>query len=322
MKSQRARKQLTLMIIPEAHRNIIRFKLPNFSLYALPAAVLLVLIGSGLTVYGMHAAHQRSTAILQELHYDQKKMLEESVSEKTAELEKLHGELIELSEQTEQFKTRLKEVERLKTSIQDLTHTPTSSSKPAASSSVQAKGGVPKPVSNEQAEMLAETAKSDLAAINHEIDDLIDQLSDSRQKLIEADRLRRSTPSIWPVSSRVITSGFGLRKDPFTDLPAFHSGLDIAGRLNDPVYATADGVVRIAAWDNSYGNQVRIDHGNGIETDYYHLNKINVEQGQKVVKGQKIGQVGSTGRSTGTHLHYEVRINNVEVDPVPYLKSK
>lgn len=322
MKSQRARKRFTLMIIPEADRNIVKYKLPNFLLYAAPAAVLFVLIGSGLTVLGMQAAHLRSAAVIQERHHEEKTMLEETIVEKNAELEKLHSELIELSEQTEQFKTRLQEVKKLENSINKLTPSPLPGAKPSSLQPAKPMGGPQKPVTAGQAEQLVETTRSDLAAITDEADDLIGRLSDSRQKLAEADRLRKITPSIWPTSSRTITSGFGLRKDPITFEPSFHSGIDIAGRTNDPVYATADGIVESAGWDRSYGNQVRIAHGNGIETSYFHMSKIVVENGQQVTKGQKIGQVGSTGRSTGAHLHYEVRKNSAEVDPTPYLKSK
>jgi murein DD-endopeptidase MepM/ murein hydrolase activator NlpD len=98
-----------------------------------------------------------------------------------------------------------------------------------------------------------------------------------------------------------------------------HTGLDIDGELNDPVYATAEGKVLLAEWDGDHGNHILIDHTQGIKTQYLHLNKMLVSRGTKVLKGQLIGLVGSTGRSTGTHLHYEVRINDVPVNPRPYL---
>ncbi|WP_248928782.1 M23 family metallopeptidase [Paenibacillus hamazuiensis] len=325
MKPQRKREKLTLMIIPDASRSIVRFKLSPFSLYAVPAAALLVLTGSWLTVYELQAAHIRDSTALKEIHQDQEKALNETIMQKNAELDKLHSELIELSEQTEEFKLRLQEVKKLESSIQALTRGPISSTppkEPASSSPKGGTGGTAGQVTGEQADLLVETTRSDLSALTDEMNALIGHLSDSKEQLAEADRLRRITPSIWPSSSRTVTSGFGLRLDPFTQKPAFHSGLDIAGKLGDSVFATADGLVRETGSDSSYGNFVRIDHGGGIETFYGHLSRILTEPGQQVAKGQKIALVGSTGRSTGPHLHYEVRRNRVEIDPVPFLKSK
>jgi murein DD-endopeptidase MepM/ murein hydrolase activator NlpD len=126
-------------------------------------------------------------------------------------------------------------------------------------------------------------------------------------------------PSIWPVTG-VLRSGVGVRNNPFGGSSVeFHKGQDISAPTGTPVYATADGVVVIARWVKGYGNGIYIDHGNGISTRYGHLSRIDVVAGQTVKRGEHLGLVGSTGRSTGPHLHYEVRINGEPTNPVPYL---
>lgn len=130
-------------------------------------------------------------------------------------------------------------------------------------------------------------------------------------------------PSDKPIPSGVaFTSGFGVRSDPFGRGHAMHAGIDLSGPLGTPVYATADGVVSTAGWNNGgYGNLIKVEHGRGIETRYGHLSKILVAPGQQVTRGMLIGRMGSTGRSTGSHLHYEVRIDGRAVNPIPFMKS-
>jgi murein DD-endopeptidase MepM/ murein hydrolase activator NlpD len=127
-------------------------------------------------------------------------------------------------------------------------------------------------------------------------------------------------PSLWPVEG-VVTSSFGEREDPFNGEGAFHAGLDISAPSGTVVRATGDGMVDSAAVTNGYGREVIIDHGHGVRTVYGHLSGMIVLAGQNVVRGQIIGYVGRTGRSTGPHLHYEVRINNTPVNPHKYLRS-
>jgi len=127
-------------------------------------------------------------------------------------------------------------------------------------------------------------------------------------------------PSLWPVEGTV-TSSFGERQDPFNGEGAFHAGVDISAPSGTVVRATGDGLVDSAGMRNGYGRQVEIDHGHGVRTSYAHLSGMTVVAGQSVVRGQVIGYVGRTGRSTGPNLHYEVRINNVPVNPHKYLRS-
>ncbi len=127
-------------------------------------------------------------------------------------------------------------------------------------------------------------------------------------------------PSLWPVVGP-ITSSFGERQDPFNGEGAFHSGIDISTSFGQPVHATADGVVLTAGLASGYGREILIDHGHGIETLYGHLSGFAVSSGEEVKRGQIIGYVGTSGRSTGPHLHYEVRIRNTPVNPHKYLRE-
>jgi|KBSSwiStaDraftv2_1062776.scaffolds.fasta_scaffold812578_1 murein DD-endopeptidase MepM/ murein hydrolase activator NlpD len=130
-----------------------------------------------------------------------------------------------------------------------------------------------------------------------------------------------SVPSSKPVQTATYTSGYGVRSDPFRGSAAMHAGIDLAAPAGTPIYATADGVVDRAEWSGGYGNLVEIDHGKGLQTRFGHLSRILVRPGDRVVRGQEIAMMGSTGRSTGSHLHYEVRIDGHAVNPVPFLQS-
>jgi murein DD-endopeptidase MepM/ murein hydrolase activator NlpD len=131
-----------------------------------------------------------------------------------------------------------------------------------------------------------------------------------------------AVPSDKPVKTAEFTSGYGIRSDPFRGGAARHQGIDLAAPLGTPIYATADGIISEAGYNSGgYGNLIKVDHGRGIETRYGHLSAILVRSGDRITRGQLIGRMGSTGRSTGSHLHYEVRIDGRAVNPIPFMKS-
>ena len=134
----------------------------------------------------------------------------------------------------------------------------------------------------------------------------------------ELQRLIESTPSEWPVRGTV-SSGVGNRLDPLTGKPEFHAGLDIPKPTGTPVRASADGTVNFAGSSDASGRVVILDHGQGIVTKYAHLASIHVKKGRRVRKGEEIATVGNTGKSTSSHLHYEVRVNGTPIDPRPQL---
>ncbi|WP_380874397.1 M23 family metallopeptidase [Sphingomonas sp. DBB INV C78] len=145
----------------------------------------------------------------------------------------------------------------------------------------------------------------------------------SWKKMDQIQREVISVPSARPLADKHIsfTSGYGVRSDPFRGGAAMHAGIDLAGPIGTPIYATADGLVGRAQWASGYGNLVELNHGKGIQTRYGHLSQILVKAGQRVKRGDLIAKMGSTGRSTGSHLHYEVRLDGRAVNPIPFLQS-
>ncbi|MEO8026409.1 MAG: M23 family metallopeptidase [Bryobacteraceae bacterium] len=125
-------------------------------------------------------------------------------------------------------------------------------------------------------------------------------------------------PTLWPVNGRLL-SNFGERTDPFSGDGAFHTGVDISALMGTSVKAAADGVVYFAEYSGRYGKLIEVDHGNGVRTRYAHLSQISVVPGQEVRKGDIIGKSGATGRVTSPHLHFEVRLGSIAVNPYPYL---
>lgn len=154
--------------------------------------------------------------------------------------------------------------------------------------------------------------------LDGEIASLEERLSDLRSKAEEAVSYSRARPSIWPVYGN-ITSVYGWRRHPITGRSQFHEGLDIGAPYRTPIRATADGTVVLAGYQAGYGYTVRIRHGYGFETLYCHCSSINVRVGQKVSRGDVIAYVGSSGSSTGPHLHYEVIKNGSKQNPMDYL---
>lgn len=169
--------------------------------------------------------------------------------------------------------------------------------------------------------------RQELAA--RKMQDFLDRLSEvshleevRQQDLLRALRENKgiltAMPSIWPVTG-FVSSSFGQRNSPFGRGGQFHKGLDISNRIGTPVVAPAEGTVIMAGLDGAYGNSVEIEHGGGIVTKYAHLQKSVVKSGQYVKRGETLGYIGMTGRTTGPHLHYEVRLNGVPVNPMRYI---
>ena len=167
-------------------------------------------------------------------------------------------------------------------------------------------------------EILKEISNLDINTLKDRANDLQNNLTLLQQKAEKRALVRRYTPSIWPLKGG-IGSGFGVRPDPFGGESETHLGLDIQGMFGSPVHAPADGVVIFAARKSDYGNLIIIDHGNGVTSRLGHLSRFRAKLGRAVTKGEIVGYVGMTGRTTGPHLHYEVRLNDRPVNPRKYL---
>lgn len=166
-------------------------------------------------------------------------------------------------------------------------------------------------------------SESELKAAILELTEVVDARDDYMSK-IEAKILQKSVlkdmlPNSSPVDAAFNSSSYGWRIDPFNGSKAFHEGLDFTANTGTNIRAAADGIVSSAERTPDYGNIVKIDHGSGLETRYAHASKLLVKAGERVVKGQIVAQVGSTGRSAGPHLHYEIRLNGNPLDPRQYL---
>ncbi len=176
----------------------------------------------------------------------------------------------------------------------------------------------PAPAESGLQKELLHSMKRDLSYLQNEAA----QQEVSFQELASAVKTKQSmwasTPSVWPVRGW-LTSGFGNRVSPFTGGVMLHNGIDIATRMETPIMAPAAGIVSYAGYDNGLGKMLKINHGYGIQTVYGHLSKLNTQAGHRVKRGEVIAYVGSTGLSTGPHLHYEVVVNNVPVNPMKYI---
>jgi murein DD-endopeptidase MepM/ murein hydrolase activator NlpD len=167
-----------------------------------------------------------------------------------------------------------------------------------------------------------------LGSINNSVDRLLRQIRLQRSSfdeiLAELEKKNEDltcVPAMRPVDGGYVSSTFGRRRDPFTGRITRHEGVDFSARKGSRVFATADGAVKSAGYDGAYGYTVEIDHGNGIVTKYCHNSKLAVASGQRVKRGDVIAFVGSSGRSSGCHLHYEVNVNGVPQDPMKYVLS-
>ena len=174
------------------------------------------------------------------------------------------------------------------------------------------------PVFDKTQDVLIKRMHSDLEQLKTEASIQEHSLQELYEFLKEQKSILVSTPSLWPARGWV-SSGFGYRKSPFTGLREFHKGIDIATRLGTPVIAPADGIVTYVGRKGGFGKIIIINHGYGIVTRYAHLLKTFKKSRQKVKRGEKIAAVGNTGRSTGSHLHYEIRVDGVAVNPWNYL---
>ena len=163
-----------------------------------------------------------------------------------------------------------------------------------------------------------------LAAVLDVDEGFADRIQHAASELSEANALTEAAeelPLARPTNGTAQTSGFGVRADPFTGRPAYHAGQDFAGGFMTPIYSNAPGVVAFTGVRSGYGNTIEVDHGRGFKTRYAHLAAIAVRPGQRVAVGQRLGGMGSTGRSTGTHLHYEVWVNGRAQNPGRFLKA-
>jgi len=298
-----AKKFYTCIIVPDASHRLHKLRIPTRLLHVLAIiGVLLFFVAVGLAFNYTRMAF------------------------KVADYDKLQAENTELKIETKNLEVSAK---KLSTKINDLENLSVKLTKMIEGDAVSRRfarinfnrlpgtaGGSRENYST--AELIGDNLKSHVDLMRDRMEELeghfrvLEQVTERRAEVL------RQTPGIWPLHGRV-ASHFGTRIDPFTGDPEMHMGIDIVGMYGSAVRAPADGVVIYAQRKSAYGNLIILDHGNGLTTRHGHLSRFTVRIGQKVQKGDIIGNVGMTGRTTGPHLHYEVRLNDRPVNPRSYL---
>jgi murein DD-endopeptidase MepM/ murein hydrolase activator NlpD len=288
-----ARKKISVIIIPEGSRKIRRLSLrPDLLKYAALGTALFLLAGLVLAFDYFRITLDRSDLVrLREVNRTQ----QETIRTLAASLDTLRREMVVL--QQNDAKVRL--LARL--------------DEPPDAAMV----GLGGPAENDPAGELSDLQKQ-IDDIRQAIDLRRESLDEIQGYFNDQSSLLAAKPKGWPTKGWV-TSSFGRRTSPFSGKTKMHYGLDIAARTGTPVTATANGIVSKVATRPDYGKMVVIDHGYGFQTCYAHNSKIHVKVGQRVKRGELVTSVGNTGRSTGSHLHYEVRLNGLPVNPRTYL---
>jgi len=302
----------TFMFIPESQQNVKAYRIPLWLTKAMVISVIFVTAMCCTSLWLLssikvqHEASKKEIKVLTAINNSQK-----------LEIEKLKKDSEQVHKQLEENSRLLDEVKKA------VGISPSKDNVFVDSSSDN--------TSSEQTKVVAVVDSPDLSeeisSVEESFKALSGKLLSQKQEIEESiapikSRLAylAAKPSILPVNAP-ITAGFGYRKNPFTSRGSeFHRGVDFAAHYGQSVKATGDGIVTYAGWYSSYGKVVIISHGYGLTTLYAHNSKILVKQGDKVKKGQEISKVGSTGRSTGTHLHYEVKLNGKNVDPSKYFQ--
>jgi murein DD-endopeptidase MepM/ murein hydrolase activator NlpD len=301
LKSRKKHGFFTLMVIPHTEESIFSVRIPFYLLQGLSIVVIAGLIFSFFWINSYQALQDEASDI--SLLREENRLLNEQIDF--------------IAQETEDLKQWVDQMNFISMEIRQLIELP-----------VPLDGEITPAIYNEndQARLLASRGGNqviDRTSLNISI--LHDSIPGSNENLIrlkeeieEFQKKQAATPSIWPAQGRV-TSGFGLRTSPITRRKEFHYGIDIAAPRGTLIVASADGIVVEASYRRGYGNTIVINHGYGIRTMYAHLSSFSVSAGDEVLKGQKIGSMGSSGVSTGSHLHYEVQRNGVSANPREFL---
>jgi murein DD-endopeptidase MepM/ murein hydrolase activator NlpD len=302
-----ANRTFTLMVVPDRDSHVRRYRVSTRWLVRGGIALglgLVALVGAGI-----HYAHVLDRVAENRLLRDENTQLRTQlrlVQEKIVHID-------ETLDRVERFDQKLRAITALEDSERGLAIGPVDG--PAEAPEEPAPGDLEAGIGGNAPD----------EAIDDRLESLVEEAARNERSLAELHRyfedqrsLLASTPSVWPARGWV-TSDFGLRVDPYTADRVMHRGLDIANRPGTPVVAHADGVVVFAGSEGGYGKVLVVDHGYGVKTRYGHLSKFDVKLGEKVERGQQLGAVGNTGRSTGPHLHYEVRVNGIPENPRKFI---
>lgn len=306
-----------------ADKSVKQFQVSRKSLVAAPAAAVLAV--SGCIVGLQLKSHYEIEALEGELH-EQSAEFAQTVTDKDDIIAFLQQEVDRLSVQEQQLKSRMDSLQQLESRLKSFIEK-------YGQSEAEAYSGLPRESSASKSTLGASTALESrrIASLDgasardwQEMSTMMDTLEQTMANTLKQAQKHRAavdaTPSGWPTRSHMMTSGFGYRKDPFTGRSTFHAGVDITGEQGDPVYAAAEGTVTESDYDSAKGHYIVIDHLGGLQSVYMHLSDREAETGDAIRRGERIGQLGSTGRSTGPHLHFQIMQHDEAVNPLKYLR--
>lgn len=287
-------KRFTILIIPEGSHRVRRFSVRRSLVKGTLAATLVLALGLvGLIAdYGMTSLDRNELQRLQVENHEQRDELHRLV----VKLEDLRQEMVVLAQNDAKVRVMAK------------------LSAPKGDSLA----GIGGPAKEEDVNRAFTEVQQRIDEVRRQIDLRRESQEEIQGILNDQRSLLAAKPQGWPVKGW-LTSNFGVRRDPFNGKRKMHEGLDVAARTGAAVVATADGIVSSVSTEPGYGKVVTIDHGYGYRTIYGHNSKFQVKVGQRVRRGDRIASVGNTGRSTGSHVHYEVRLNGLPVNPHKYL---
>ncbi|MGG3281755.1 M23 family metallopeptidase [Paenibacillus solani] len=322
MKTAKRKQRLTLLVLRDAQHSVKQIHLSKPLMIAVPAAAILSIAGLivSLQIQSAHSISELERQLT--LKSLEALKMEVTVTDKDEAIERLNKAIIQLSGEAEQTKAQMERVQQLEQELQQFIQKHGSLSGQTSSIPDAAKehvGGEFIAVHENEMLSVAKDAQDDFEEIQQLISRMERHIPRTLDQAQETQEKREGMPSLWPTTSKRLTSNFGYRSDPFTGRSAYHAGIDIAGKTGDPVYAAGAGVVTAAERSGARGLYIVVQHPNGLETWYMHLSKIDVSVGDHVGQGETIGKLGSSGRSTGPHLHFQVVKNNRTIDPMPYL---
>jgi len=291
------------MIIPNRKSGVKKISVPKASLRNILIASIVIVLVALYVIYD-YASINRDRTELARLRVQTKEQSQQ---------------LRDLGMKLDQFSDRMEELMQFDKKIRVLAYETSKDKKlPLGIGGSDKETRIKDLLDKDHNDVIAEMRKG-VEKLNEEATEREKSFNELLAFLREQKSILASTPSLWPVQGWV-TSEFGQRQSPFRSGVEFHNGLDISTRFGKEVIAPADGFVVNTGYDSQDGKFIRIEHGHGFSTAYLHLSRIAEKQGARVKKGEIIGNVGDTGRSTGSHLHYSVLVNNVQVNPRKYLR--
>ncbi|GMK41144.1 hypothetical protein PCCS19_42000 [Paenibacillus sp. CCS19] len=321
----------SFVLMRGADKSVRQFKVSRRSIVAAPAVAVLALSGC-IAALQIRSAYKIDT--LQDEMSQQSNSFTQTVNGKDDSIGSLQEEIDRLNRQTEDLKGKISDLRELESKLKvfieqygRLTET-SSSSMPAnadsatveALSALQQSSNTPSPEEARRLIGVAEQSGLDFRQISSLVDSMESTMEQSVKQAQARQAILDALPTGWPTkSSSKMTSGFGYRTDPFTGKSTFHAGIDIGGKVGDPVFSAGDGTVIETGSSSDKGNYVMIDHHNGLKTVYMHLSRIEAHEDEDVVRGEKIGLMGSTGRSTGAHVHFQIMQKDEPINPLRYL---